>query len=74
MMMEALEAGATPDIGVCLNIGVAARRAGMLDVAKEFLERVLVLDGQHVLARRLLHSIRPSGDMQRNADVMHACL
>lgn len=58
MMMEALDAGAAPDLGVFLNIGVAARRAGMYDVAEDFLERVLELDASHVLARRLLRTLR----------------
>ncbi len=42
-----------------LNVGVAARRAGMHDVAQDFLQRVLALDNAHVLARRLLLTLRP---------------
>ena len=42
-----------------LNVGVAARRAGMLDVAQDFLQGVLALDNAHVLARRLLLTLRP---------------
>jgi predicted TPR repeat methyltransferase len=40
-------------------VGVAARRAGMHDVAQDFLQRVLALDNAHVLARRLLLTLRP---------------
>ena len=59
MMMEALEAGAAADASVCLNIGVAARRAGMNDIAAEFLDRTLACDANNVLAKRLLLAINP---------------
>ena len=48
------QAGAARDVPIYLNVGVAARRAGMHEIAVEYLERVMSLDSSNVLARRLL--------------------
>ena len=68
MMMEALEAGAAADASVCLNIGVAARRAGMNDIAAEFLDRTLACDANNVLAKRLLLAIHPPSTSTSTTD------
>ena len=75
MLLEALEQGAVADVDLCLNIGVAARRAALDDVAVEFLERVVKLEESHVLARRLLLTLRPSAEVVQSSasdDVAYA--
>ena len=57
MLLEAVDAGAVPDLELCLNIGVAARRAGMTEISMEYLQEVLSLDASNVLARRLLRTL-----------------